>query len=51
MRRSGSRTLKLSLAFFGKLVGRIADERQALDVTHDEEENEDARLRGSGLLL
>ena len=32
---------------FGKLVGRIADERQALDAAHDE----DARRRVRGVLL
>ena len=31
-----------------RIVGRIADEHQALDVTHDEEEEEDdpQRVRG-----
>ena len=36
--------LETVVGIFGKLVGRIADERDALDVTHDEEEK-DARRR------
>ena len=39
--------LETVVGIFGKLVGRIADERDALDVTHDE----DDPRRGCGLLL
>ena len=39
------------VGILGKLVGRITDERDALDVIHDEEEKEDARRRVRGVLL
>ena len=45
MRRSYLETV---VSIFGKLVGGIADERDALDVAHDEE---DAPRRVRGVLL
>ena len=44
----GQSYLETVVGIFGKLVGRIADERDALDVTHVREEKEDARLRVRG---
>ena len=43
----GQSYLETVVGIFGKLVGRIADERQALDAAHDE----DARRRVRGPFL
>ena len=44
----GQSDLETVVGIVGKLVGRIADERQAFNLTHDEQE---ARPRGCRVLL
>ena len=42
----GQSDLETVVGIFRKLVGRIADERQVFDLTHDEQEGTSERVQG-----